>query len=375
MLVSRKNTQGQIYILLLVIILLAFTLRVYRLGHQSLWDDEAWGLLLARNDVIGIALEAAADVHPPLHYYLLHFWMPLAGNSEFAARFPSLFFGVLFVALFSRVSRDLLGADSAPLAGFVVALAPFLVYFSQEARMYTLAAFFSLLSFLLFWRALVTGHYLCWVIYVVATALALYTHYYAVFIVFFEAIYLLARVRSYRARFKGWLISQTVIGTLVMPWLLLVIQTIRVQTAKTGLRWSTAASRPASGLLENWRGNWAARQGIRFWDVVGQCLVSFSLGESVELSWGLALSLGFAALLVLGIFVLCRRKGQRHVGFLLILYTIIPFVLTYFSAFPVTHPHWAKYFMLSTPAYYLAITVGLTAKGRAQPWLLVGGWA
>ncbi len=373
---KTKNVKGQLYMpLLAIIILLAFTLRVYRLGYQSLWDDEAWSLLLAQKDVIGIALQAVADVHPPLHYYLLHFWMPLAGNSEFAARFPSLFFGVLFVALFSRVSKDLLGALSAPLAGFVVALAPFLVYFSQEARMYTLAAFFSLLSFLLFWRALVTGHYLYWVIYVVATALALYTHYYAVFIVLFEAIYLLFRVRSYRTRFKGWLISQIAIGILVMPWLLLVIQTIRGQKAEAGLRWGMAASRPASGLLENWRGNWATRQGIRFWDVVGQCLVSFSLGESVELSWGLALSLGFAALFLLGIFVLCRRKCQRHVGFLLILYAIIPFVLTYFSAFPVTHPHWAKYFMLSTPAYYLAIIVGLTAKGRAQPWLLVGGLA
>jgi len=371
----KKNTKGQIYTLLLAIILLAFVLRVYRLGYQSLWDDEAWSLFLARNDVIGIALKAAADVHPPLYYYLLHFWMLLAGNSEFSARFPSLFFGVLFVALFSRVSRDLLGADSAPLAGFVVALAPFLVYFSQEARMYTLATFFSLMSVLLFWKALGTGHYHCWAIYVVATALALYTHYYAVFIVLFEAIYLLIGVRSYRARLKGWLISQIAIVILVMPWLLLLIQTVRLQTAETALRWSTAASRPASGLLENWRGNWAARQGIRFRDVVGQCLVSFSLGESVELSWGLALSLGFVVLFLVGLFALCRRKDQRHVGFLLILYTTIPFALTYFSAFPVTHPHWAKYFMLSTPAYYLAITVGLTAKGRAQPWLSVSGLA
>jgi len=378
MLVLRKNTQGQIYILLLVIILLAFTLRVYRLGYQSLWDDEAWGLFLARNDVIEITVKAAADVHPPLHYYLLHFWMPLAGNSEFAARFPSLVFGVLFVALFSRMSRDLLGADSAPLAGFLVSLAPFLVYFSQEARMYTLATFFSFMSVLTFWRALVTGHHRCWAIYVAATVIALYSYYYAVIVVFFEAIYLLIMlimIRSYRARLKGWLISQIAIVTLVMPWLLLVIQIIWAQTAETGLLWSPAAGRPASGLVETWRDNWAARQGIRFWDVLGQCLVSFSLGESVKLSQGLALSLGFAVLFLAGLFELCRRKGKRHVGFLLILYTIIPFVVTYFSAFPVTRPHWAKYFMLSTPAYHLAITVGLTEKGRAQPWFSVSGLA
>src|SRR5689334_14290566 len=66
--------------LLLLTLLLAFGLRLYRLADKPIWWDEGWSVWLARHDLIGIAIRTASDEHPPLHYWLLHFWNALAGE-------------------------------------------------------------------------------------------------------------------------------------------------------------------------------------------------------------------------------------------------------------------------------------------------------
>ena len=89
----------------------------------------------------------ARDIVPPLYYLLLRLWLPLAGISEFALRFPSALFGVMAVALIARIGRDLvrLALPSAGrltesrvglLSGFLAAIAPVLIWLSRDARMY-----------------------------------------------------------------------------------------------------------------------------------------------------------------------------------------------------------------------------------------------
>ncbi len=86
-----------------LILLAAFALRLYRLGVASLWYDETVSTFLARQDLVALTRHTAGDIHPPLYYYLLHFWGQFAGWSEFAFAFASLFFGVLLIALVYRV--------------------------------------------------------------------------------------------------------------------------------------------------------------------------------------------------------------------------------------------------------------------------------
>src|SRR5512141_3485588 len=91
---------------LVFILLGAFALRLFRLGANSLWYDETVSLYLARQDLAALTRHTAGDIHPPLYYYLLHFWGNLAGWSEFSAAFLSLFFGMLLIALVFRAARD-----------------------------------------------------------------------------------------------------------------------------------------------------------------------------------------------------------------------------------------------------------------------------
>ncbi|MDE3077701.1 MAG: glycosyltransferase family 39 protein, partial [Chloroflexota bacterium] len=86
-------------------LLAAFGLRVARLEFQSLWYDEGSSIFLSRQSLAAITSGAAHDIHPPLYYYLLHFWMLAAGRSEFAVRSLSVAAGLLTVVLVFALGR------------------------------------------------------------------------------------------------------------------------------------------------------------------------------------------------------------------------------------------------------------------------------
>jgi dolichyl-phosphate-mannose-protein mannosyltransferase len=181
---------------LCALILASFGLRAYQLGAQSLWYDEAVSVYIARQEVPALIAHTAGDIHPPLYYLLLHFWLQIAGVSEFAAAYFSLFFGVLLVALAFRLARDWFGLNTGFITALLVAFSSFNLWYSQEVRMYTLSAALVICALILTGR-LWTAHFDLsqrrnWL---TAPALALclagglYTHYYFAFFWVFLAVY------------------------------------------------------------------------------------------------------------------------------------------------------------------------------------------
>jgi mannosyltransferase len=111
---------------------------VFHLGAQSLWVDEVLTWLSAS---IGHPLpfsELLENVHGPIFSLILHGWGTVAGDSEWAMRAPSMVFGVLLVPVVAWLGLRWLGRDKAIAAAWLTAGAPFLVWYSQEARNYTL---------------------------------------------------------------------------------------------------------------------------------------------------------------------------------------------------------------------------------------------
>ena len=136
---------------LLVILLLAFALRVHRLDGQSLWYDETVTAHVASQGISELTRWTADDIQPPLYYYVVAGWSRLAGRGEWALRFPSVCFSLLTVALMWSLARRLFGAGHAgQIAGLVAALlaaiSPLYVYFAQEARMYAQLTFLCALA-------------------------------------------------------------------------------------------------------------------------------------------------------------------------------------------------------------------------------------
>ncbi|MCB0086941.1 MAG: glycosyltransferase family 39 protein [Caldilineaceae bacterium] len=151
------------HIPLLLILLLSALLRFYALGASSLWSDEGNTWALTERSFAQIAVDAAADIHPPGYYWLLKLWTQLGGHSAVAMRSFSALAGCLLVWVIYQIGTRLSPAlpkdgrltwarhTPALLAAFLAALHPLQIYYSQEARMYMLLA---LEGALLFWALL-----------------------------------------------------------------------------------------------------------------------------------------------------------------------------------------------------------------------------
>ena len=167
------------------------------LDARSLWFDEALSGMIARLSTLQVLANAAGSSHPPGYYLLLHLWY-FAGAGEFALRFPSTWFSLAAVALVARLGRDLANRRVARLAALGMALAPFQVYYAQEARMYSLAIALSAGVIWTFLRGVRGNDRQVWWVYGVLVALGLYVHYYVALVVLALHLWLLldwSRVR------------------------------------------------------------------------------------------------------------------------------------------------------------------------------------
>jgi hypothetical protein len=185
----RLHRQPPYTFALIFITLLAFGLRLYRLDTQSLWYDEGVTAIVAQYDPSTLIRWTADDIQPPLYYLLVSAWGHLVGWSEWSLRFPSLFFGVLLVPLMAVLARSLTRSRSAALlAALITALHPLLLYYSQEARMYMMLMALCTLAGICVLRVTccvsVSQRRWLWIGYVLAAAAAVYTHYFAIFLLF-----------------------------------------------------------------------------------------------------------------------------------------------------------------------------------------------
>jgi 4-amino-4-deoxy-L-arabinose transferase-like glycosyltransferase len=112
--------------------------RAFHLGSQSLWIDEIFTWNNAGSGS-GLGLRDLLDnVHGPLYALLLHLWSAPGGDSEWALRAPSALFGVAMVPVMAALASRWLGPGAGAPAAWLTAFSPFLVWYSQEARNYSL---------------------------------------------------------------------------------------------------------------------------------------------------------------------------------------------------------------------------------------------
>jgi mannosyltransferase len=208
---------------LLAIILLAFVLRVYGLGRAPFWFDEALSGFIAEKGVEGIVAHTLTTPfeHPPLYYLVLHLWTELAGSGEFALRFFSLFWGVLLLPLLYHFVTPWGGRRLALLTTLVMAVSATLVEHAQNARMYSLVLVLSILSLLLFFRALREHRRLWWAAYLFVTAMGIAIHYYFALFLLVPVVLLLLGGPQYRRQLA--LLVAVLFGTALVGagWLLL----------------------------------------------------------------------------------------------------------------------------------------------------------
>ena len=193
---------------------------------QSLWRDEAFSYLLAKQNTWQILINTAKDFSPPLHYLLLHYWMMIFGSSEIALRSIPLIFFYATIYVFDHILIDVLKIKTKWRFAYLLlfALNPFLIYYASEARMYSMSVFFVTAS----WYGYLTGKKK---IHIISSVLSLYTHYFTIFAIVSQILfhYLQKKHRS-EAKVFVW------IAMLFAPW---VIFTLIYHGSSNGDFWIT----------------------------------------------------------------------------------------------------------------------------------------
>lgn len=363
-----------------LVVLLALGLRLHQLGSQSLWYDEGTSAGLASRSVATIVRNASNDIHPPLYYLALAWWSKLAGHGEAGLRGLSVFAGVVLVALVLGLGRRLWGWGEGLAAGFLAAVSPFLVWYSQEARMYSLAA---ALGTALAWVAaeLARGPHdirspdrsdmklrrapeaaafdgarsprrrvAMWAAYVALAVAALYTHYFvgASAVV---AANLIAGAGVLRARRRDvkvpagfvvrWIAAQLLALVLFAPWL--------------AAAWRTISDWPALG------------PPLGTGDLAAKALHTFVLGiHGVPQLGGWALVGG--ALALAGV-VGSLRKGHRWGAAVAASMAAAPLIAMW--ALSLTRPAWdPKFLIAAAPGFELLMGAGVVVLGRGAARLI-----
>ncbi len=222
---ERKHVRKRL-VLVVFVVLAAFALRLIRLEEREMWYDEAFAVLYAEKPMGAIIYGtvtpvegAAADIHPLLYYLFLHRWMSL-GQSPFVVRFPSVIFGLLSICLIFRLGQELFSTEAGLTAAALTAVSPFHIWYSQEARMYSLLCLASVLSIYFFVLAWKRDKWVYWLGFTIFTALSLYAHNLAFLTLLTLDLFV---VLQRRWRFlRTLLVCHLAIGLLFLPWLLLV---------------------------------------------------------------------------------------------------------------------------------------------------------
>ena len=349
---------------MILVLLIAFALRIYLLGDQNVWWDEGLAMWAIRKGFAGVTLWTAADVHPPLYFWSLWAWTGLVGESEFAARYLSLMYGVLIVVLVYSLVRRLSmrlapGAEGtsrwiAATAAFLTATARFPIWWSQELRMYILATLTSLFSLYFFVRALQDGKRWAWLAYVVSSVAALYTIYLTALTLLAEGLFVLLTWRrrmSEQPRFLArWIGSQVLIVAFFVPWFLFAAGRMRT--------WSVSQPFDLRVFLELYT-------------------VALSLGISTEVARYLLPALAIFLLALAGAIFLWRRGGDGSwSGRETALYLSLPVVLLPAAVYLLTLNRGlfysprveARYLVLFAPCFYALVAMGIGGLWRWKPW-------
>jgi mannosyltransferase len=255
--------------------------------RSPLWLDEALSVNIAGLGLGEVGDALRQDGHPPLYYWLLHAWMRVVGDGDLAARSLSGVIGLVSLPLAWLAGRRLAGASGARWALVVVALSPFAVRYSTEARMYALVMALVLAGYLALAAALERPTWGRLAGVATAAGALLWSHYWSAFLLAVVGAGLVVAwwrssgaARDAAGRSALALVAG---GVLFLPW----VPSLLDQLSSTGTPWASP-SRPTT-------------------------VVAVTLDDLGGGGWSEARLHGALTLLLVVVALLGRRSGAREV--------------------------------------------------------------
>jgi mannosyltransferase len=206
--------------------------------HARYWIDEGLSVGIAHYPLGDIPGVLRRDGSPPLYYLLLGVWIRIFGDGEARTHALSLGFALLTIPAAFALARTLFSERAGWFAAGLTALVPFLSYYAQETRMYSLEVLLSLLLAGTFAMVFAQGRRRWMPAFVLSGTALVYTHNWGLFMLAGTGVALLPLLHSRAVAWRDALIGYGAIALLYLPW----VPTLLYQAAHTGAPWSRAPS-------------------------------------------------------------------------------------------------------------------------------------
>ncbi len=319
------------YIFLLLIILLAGSVRFYHLAKEDIWLDEAWSIHYGQQSIYNNIKWTVNDTTPPLYQSVLSVWIDAFGNSTFATRALSAILGILSIPLIFMLGKRMFSTEVGIFAAILLAVSSLHIYYSQEARSYALFVFMTLVSFYLYIIYKESKKRAIWL--VTSNVLLLYTHVIAAFVILVQNLhFIIPQLNKKRKELREWVIMQTIIIAMYLPWLYFF--TKKIPDGKYIFAW---LSKPhLHSILDT---------------------LNALAGNSTLL---ILSTLLIGTYLWTGIIDEKNRERQFSNLILLLLWLLLPIIIVFEYSSIVTSIFLTRYFLFAAPALYLLIALTLS---------------
>ena len=353
---TRWIKTNKVLVLLFFIVAVASFLRIYDIGAESIWLDEAHSVRVSGLNLPSVISEAAVGKHVPLYFIILHFWTELFGISEVSLRAMSAIFGILSVFSIYVVGCSLYNRRVGLISSLLSATSLFHIFYSQEARPYSMLLLLSVLSFLFFIKILKQdkrSYYLCYLIF---NILLCYTHVFGLLTVASQILYLLLFWHKYQSQRFKLLVVLGATMAILLPFVRLI-------------------GSEAASMVDN--GFWISEPSL--YDVAATIIIFCGKHAFLVLIFfflsGIAL---FSVRKMEGAWI-WRKPMESLKGIswniklenideflLLTIWLFLPIVLAFIMSKYITPIYVTRYFIGASPALYLLVARGLSqfAKGK-----------
>jgi uncharacterized membrane protein len=324
-----------------VCMLTVIAISYFVLIHNSIRLDESQSLWQTSRSLSKMFEIIAQDVHIPLYHTLLHIWQAFLGNDVSHARIMSLIFFVATIPLIYKMANYAYRNRGVALfATILVTLSPFLNWYANEVRMYSLLTLLVVANQYFFLKIYRENDRYAYIGYAITACLGIYTHYFfAVYLVIQAVFFLFFRHKFKPETFKRILLIWIFVAVLFAPWIYFVI---------------------SQGAASNTRPLLTTPTTVDLFNTFDEYIVGFQ-EDSVN-----TLVISLWPLLLVLIFLLLKRKFSGY-NFETAFFSTIAFapllIVFFFSLF--IRPFFvSRYLAYCIPSLYILISYLLTLYGR-----------
>ncbi len=324
---------------------------------EAVWLDEANTILMAGRPPVALLDALTRDGNPPLYYVILHYWMVLFGDGERSVRSLSAILGASLSPALYLAALRLAGRTAAAVSGLLALAFPLHVYYSQQARMYSLLPVLALGFVVAFLEAVTRADKPLrrWLLVVLAGIAVIWTHNYGLFLVAAApfAFVLCGPRTAVATRRLG--LALAAIGLLDLLWLPVVVR----QAASGVGAWIAKFFEPGTAALHSLLLFGAGYDAPLYLQALG----GESPAGAASVAWFLA------AAIVAIVFGLREKETRRPVAALLA-FTLVPIAIPYAVSL-MRAPIFlvGRYELVAYPGFALAVGAGAQALVRhASRW-------